>query len=178
MFLDDEDLRKEYVLNDTGRIYYGTEKQIGARTWNFGQVRTDCGSAELPVDFTTWGDCAARSRLHFLSPRSQHLYIYSKCACVCFTLPSSLQFHEGVLEACLFILEKSDMPASGQADPVNVVRVISAMVSVACPSRSIKGIKKQTNPQTWKNCHFISAQTSVFISHQFLKHFMSRFMLA
>lgn len=38
VFLDAEDKRREYVLNDQGLTYYGTHKHISCSAWNFGQV--------------------------------------------------------------------------------------------------------------------------------------------
>ncbi|XP_066064717.1 LOW QUALITY PROTEIN: protein-glutamine gamma-glutamyltransferase K [Chamaea fasciata] len=93
------DLR-EYVLNESGRIFYGTEEQIAERSWNYGQ------------------------------------------------------FEPGVLEACLFILDRRGMPHSARGDPVMVARVVSAMVNSLDDSGVLVGnwtgdYSQGTNPSAW-----------------------------
>jgi len=39
VYLSDEDLRNEYVLNDLGIIYRGSSTWISGKKWNFGQVK-------------------------------------------------------------------------------------------------------------------------------------------
>ncbi|OCU01217.1 hypothetical protein XELAEV_18007006mg [Xenopus laevis] len=75
VFLDNEAWRQEYVLNEIGRIYYGTENQIGERSWNYGQ------------------------------------------------------FDKGILDACLFLLDRGRIAPGSRGDPITVTRVVSAMVN-------------------------------------------------
>ncbi|KAM9258921.1 protein-glutamine gamma-glutamyltransferase K [Morus bassanus] len=90
----------EYVLNETGRIFYGTEDQIAERAWNYGQ------------------------------------------------------FDAGVLEACLYILDRRGMPHSARGDPVMVSRVVSAMVNSLDDNGVLVGnwtgdYAQGTNPSAW-----------------------------
>nr|XP_041568788.1 protein-glutamine gamma-glutamyltransferase K [Taeniopygia guttata] len=90
----------EYVLNESGRIFYGTEEQIAERAWNYGQ------------------------------------------------------FEPGVLDACLFILDRRGMPHGARGDPVMVARVVSAMVNSLDDSGVLVGnwtgdYSQGTNPSAW-----------------------------
>uniref|UniRef100_A0A8C8S1P3 Protein-glutamine gamma-glutamyltransferase K n=1 Tax=Pelusios castaneus TaxID=367368 RepID=A0A8C8S1P3_9SAUR len=100
VYLPQDDWLEEYVLNESGRIYYGTESQIGERTWNYGQ------------------------------------------------------FDRGVLDACLYILDRRGMPHSGRGDPINVSRVVSAMVNSLDDNGVLVGnwtgdYSRGTNPSAW-----------------------------
>ncbi|XP_058535535.1 protein-glutamine gamma-glutamyltransferase 6 [Ochotona princeps] len=49
VFLDSEEERQEYVLNDSGVIFRGVEKHIRAQGWNFGQFEEDILSICLTI---------------------------------------------------------------------------------------------------------------------------------
>ncbi|XP_064359405.1 protein-glutamine gamma-glutamyltransferase K [Dromaius novaehollandiae] len=90
----------EYVLNETGRIFYGTEAQIAERSWNYGQ------------------------------------------------------FDPGVLEACLYMLDRRGMPHGARGDPIMVSRVVSAMVNSLDDNGVLVGnwtgdYSQGTNPSAW-----------------------------
>ncbi|XP_053909144.1 protein-glutamine gamma-glutamyltransferase K [Cuculus canorus] len=100
VYMEETNDLNEYVLNESGRIFYGTENQISERAWNYGQ------------------------------------------------------FDPGVLDACLYILDRRGMPHSARGDPVMVSRVISAMVNSLDDNGVLVGnwtgeYGQGTNPSAW-----------------------------
>ncbi|NXU11896.1 TGM4 glutamyltransferase, partial [Pardalotus punctatus] len=75
VYLDNEAQREEYVLNDTGYIYTGSEYSIYSKPWNFGQ------------------------------------------------------FEEFVLDACMYLLDKSKLSLADRRSPASVSRAMSALVN-------------------------------------------------
>uniref|UniRef100_UPI00358FA8DA protein-glutamine gamma-glutamyltransferase K-like n=1 Tax=Myxine glutinosa TaxID=7769 RepID=UPI00358FA8DA len=75
VYMESDLERTEYVLNETGIIFQGTQNQISSRPWVYGQ------------------------------------------------------FNAGILDACLFLLDKGQQPYYGRGDPVNIVRVVSALIN-------------------------------------------------
>ncbi|XP_034284988.1 coagulation factor XIII A chain [Pantherophis guttatus] len=75
VFMDEEEERKEYVLNDLGVIFYGAPENIRSRSWNYGQ------------------------------------------------------FEEGILDACLYLMDRAQLDLSGRGNPIKISRVGSAMIN-------------------------------------------------
>ncbi|XP_070603301.1 coagulation factor XIII A chain isoform X2 [Erythrolamprus reginae] len=75
VFMDEEDERKEYVLNDLGVIFYGDPENTRSRSWNYGQ------------------------------------------------------FEEGILDACLYLMDRAQLDLSGRGNPIKISRVGSAMIN-------------------------------------------------
>ena len=49
VYIQDEAERKEYILNETGRLYVGSKKRIFSRPWNFGQFERPSLEAALTL---------------------------------------------------------------------------------------------------------------------------------
>lgn len=45
----DEEERQEYVLNDSGIIFQGVEKDIEEEAWNYGQVNSTTSSRTFKI---------------------------------------------------------------------------------------------------------------------------------
>ncbi|XP_064611555.1 protein-glutamine gamma-glutamyltransferase K-like [Liolophura sinensis] len=75
VFLADDVLKQEYVLNDRGSVWMGSVHRPYGRKWNFGQ------------------------------------------------------FDDPVLQAAIFLLNKSDLCPTGRSSPVSVIRAISALAN-------------------------------------------------
>lgn len=116
MFLNDEEKRAEYVMNEKGVIYNGAYNYISSMKWDYGQVGT-AGGGGLPWD------------------RGQ----VDRSAQASFSL---LQFEDKMVDICLKLLDmnhkhKQD-PAkdvSARGNPVYVGRLVSAMVGLG-PGRA------------------------------------------
>ncbi|KRT83934.1 hypothetical protein AMK59_2235 [Oryctes borbonicus] len=100
VYVDRDDERNEYVMNENGKIWLGTYKHPKGKRWIFGQ------------------------------------------------------FHETVLPACIFLLDKSGLPYSDWNSPVLVTRAISEVVSVGEGEGLLEGrwdgdYSDGTSPHAW-----------------------------
>ncbi|XP_043563066.1 protein-glutamine gamma-glutamyltransferase 2 isoform X3 [Chiloscyllium plagiosum] len=116
VYLPDEDLLQEYILNENGLLYHGSYTNIYTLPWNFGQVI-------FPLNFP------------------QSIYHFLCIFCVFFRdiVPSFVicsQFEKDVIDICFQILDNSlsalkDSLAdvARRNDPVYVSRIVTAMVN-------------------------------------------------